>query len=170
MGYESAPNDSRELTAPTIGAPPRRVRLNGTGWLYALSGLFFFGLGVAGAVDFILRPSTINTSASSKLWFFALAAGVSLFGLGLMRGLPLQRRLAIEGVVAQGCVTEREWKGPSRGPSIVDYTFRNAQDEVEIGSCPSDPRKPGSIVCVLYLPSNPSRSAIYPLEFFRIDQ
>ncbi len=169
MDCESSREDAEKFPAELIGAAPRSARLTGTGWLYALSGAFFFGLGFACAVDFIIRPATLQTPTSSKLWPLIVSIGVMIFGLLLLKRFPLQRRLAIEGVLAHACITEREWKGPSRGPNIVDYTFRNAQDEVEIGSCPGDPRKPGSIVCVLYLPSDPGRSAIYPLEFFRID-
>ena len=108
---------------------------------------------------------------SLQLWSIIYPLGVVIFGVLLVRRFPLQHRLANEGVAARACITEREWKKPSRGPIMVDYTFRNVNDEVEIGTCPSEyPRKAGSFVWILYLPSDPRQSAIYPLEFFRLDQ
>jgi len=88
--------------------------------------------------------------------------------------MPLQRRIAMEGIAVRGCVNEPEWKGPSKGQPYTNYTFRNASnDEVEIGSCPYDfPPKGGSDVWVLYLPTDPRRSEIYPfgIDFVRIEK
>jgi len=115
-------------------------------------------------------PAAWEDSTFSELWSIVLGAGLAFCGLLMVRKFPLQHRLAIEGVAACACISEREWKGPSKGQISVDYTFRNANDEVEIGSCRRDfPLKAGSKICVLYLPTDPSRSSIYPLEFFRID-
>lgn len=142
---------------------PRKVRLTGTGWTYALGGFFFTLLGLAGAF-YMARD------LSERGWPLILPFGIVIFGALLVRYFPLEYRLATKGVVAPGCITEREWKGPSRGPTMADYTFRNTNDEVEIGSCPVEhPRETGSFVWILYLPSSPRRSAIYPLEFFRLD-
>jgi len=158
-----------DLPTELSGAKPRKAHLTGTGWTYALAGSFFVFLGVAGAI--YIMQKTITEAPPRGWWPIIYPLGVLIFGVLLVRRFPLQHRLAIEGMVARASITEREWKGPSRGPIMVDYTFRNANDEVEIGCCPSEyPRKAGSFVWILYLPSDPRRSAIYPLEFFRLDQ
>jgi hypothetical protein len=95
------------------------------------------------------------------------------FGLMFVRRFPLQRRIAVEGVVSRGTITERERTGPSKGQHYVYYTFRNAEDEIEIGGCPSDDYpKAGSPVWVLYIPTNPRRSEVYPfgIPLYRIER
>lgn len=117
------------------------------------------------------HPLAWEDSTLSGLWLLALGAGLAFFGLLIVRKFPLQRRLAIEGIAVSARIAEREWQGPSRGQISVDYTFKNENDEIEMGSCRIDfPPKAGSKTCVLYLPTDPSRSGIYPLEFFRIEQ
>ena len=156
------PEQMKDLP-PELTAATRKVRLTGTGWTYALAGLFFMLLGLAGAIDMARSPST-------RWWPLVIPLGVVIFGALLLRYFPLEYQLATKGVVAPGRITEREFNGPSRGPIIANYTFRNMNDEVEIGSCPVEfPRKAGSLVWILYMPSNPRRSAIYPLEFFLLD-
>lgn len=121
----------------------------------------------------INHPAGWEDSVNSLLGAIFFPAFLVFFGLMFVRRFPIQRRIAREGIAVRGCVSEREWKGPSKGQRYVDYTFRNASnDEVEIGSCPYDfPPKAGSNVWVLYLPTNPRRSEIYPfgIDFFRID-
>jgi len=165
MGLGSASDETNDLPIELMSGTPRRPQLSSTGWTYLLAGSFFFMLGVAGAI-YVFEKTAMETTAT-RWWLLAFPLFLAVFGVLLVRRFPLQHQLASEGTVASGCITEHEWTG--RGPYIVNYTFRNANDEVEIGSCPSDPRKVGSAVWVLYLPSNPSRNAIYPLEYFRID-
>jgi hypothetical protein len=56
-----------------------------------------------------------------------------------IRRFPVQRQLAMKGIAVRGCIAKTEWNGPSKGQRYANYTFRNANnDEVEIGSCPSD--------------------------------
>jgi hypothetical protein len=168
MSLGPASEEMNDLPVDLLGGAPRRPQLTSTGWTYLLAGSFFFMLGVAGAI--YIFEKTVKETTAARWWPAIFPLWLAIFGVVLVRRFPLQHRLASEGIVARGSITEREWKGPSRGPYVVDYTFRNASDEVEIGSCPSDPRKVGSVVWVLYLPSNPSRNALYPLEFFRIDR
>lgn len=93
-------------------------------------------------------------------------------GLMLVRRFPLQRRLAMNGIAARGCIAKTEWYGPSRGQRYANYTFRNlSTDEVEIGSCPDDNIYAADSDCwVLYMPAKPRQSEIYPfpIDFFRI--
>ncbi|MGA2848186.1 MAG: DUF3592 domain-containing protein [Terracidiphilus sp.] len=121
----------------------------------------------------INHPAAWEDATISNLWALLFPVGLAIFGAMFVRRIPLQRRIAMEGIAVRGSVSEREWKGPSKGQTYVDYTFRNASnDEVEIGSCPYDfPPKGGSNVWVLYLPTNPRRSEIYPfgIDFFRIE-
>lgn len=116
------------------------------------------------------RPATWEVSVYRVLFALFLPAFISVFGLLIIRRLPLQRRLAMEGIGVRGSITE--CVGPSRSGFTLNYTFRNANnDEVEIGSCPSDRgRKVGDEVWVLFLPASPSRSEIYPfnVDLFRI--
>jgi len=117
------------------------------------------------------HPAGWEDMTPSDLWILVFPAGMAIFGLLFARRIPLQRRLALEGVGVRGCISD--WHGPSRAGFVLDYTFRNlSSNGVEIGSCRSDQAlKAGSEVWVLYLPSDPSRSEIYPFnaEFFRIE-
>jgi hypothetical protein len=168
MVNEEPSSDATDLPVELIGPTPRSVRITGIGWANLLVGASFFLLGSAG-VAYDIKLAIIHSSKSSVV-LFIFTAGIAFFGLLFVRSFTLERRLAMEGIAAWGCIQEREWRGPSKGQIAVDYTFRNASDEVEIGSCPGDyPCKAGSKVCVLYLPSDPSRSRIYPFLFFRID-
>lgn len=171
MAPESVLDELRDLPAELRARTPRSVRMTGTGWLNVFAGAFFFLLGPAGII-YAIEPARHDATSSLSLGFLILAGGVSFIGLLLVRRLPLQRHPAIDGIGARGCITE--CSGPSRSGHFLTYTFRNANNnEVEIGSCHSDlPRKVGSIVWVLYLPANPSRSEIYPFDVacFRIDQ
>jgi hypothetical protein len=118
------------------------------------------------------KPVAWEVSIPSVLLSLLYPAFLAIFGLLIVRGLPLQRRLAVGGVGVRGCITE--CIGPSRSGFALNYTFRNANNnEIEIGSCPSEHScRVGSNVWVLYLPADPSRSEIYPftVDFFRINR
>jgi hypothetical protein len=120
----------------------------------------------------VSHPTDWEDPTLSILWLLVFPAGMAIVGVQLVRRIPLQRHLAVEGIAVRGCITD--WHGPSRAKFKLDYTFRNADnDNVEIGSCTSDhSRAIGSDVWVLYLPGSSRRSEIYPFEgdFFRIDQ
>ncbi len=119
------------------------------------------------------RPAGWEDSPYSALWIMCLPAALAFMGLMFVRRFPVQRRLAVEGIAVRGSVAKSEWNGPSKNQRHASYTFRNASnDEVEIGSCPSDDiYKADSAVWVLYLPGNPRRSEIYPfpIGFFRVE-
>jgi hypothetical protein len=129
-------------------------------------------------VRYLLSNPNINHPADwedltpSDLWVLVVPMGMAAFSLLFARRIPLQRRLAVTGICARGSITD--WHGPTRAGVLLDYTFRNANNgEVEIGSCRSDhSREVGSKVWVLYLPSDPNRSEIYPFntDFFRIER
>jgi hypothetical protein len=108
---------------------------------------------------------------SSDLWILVFPLAAAVFGLFFVRKVPLQRRLAMRGIGVRGCITD--WHGPKRSGYVLDYTFKNATNgEAENASCLSNhSRGVSSEVSVLYLPSNPKRSEIYPfnVDFFRIE-
>ncbi len=120
------------------------------------------------------HPTAWEESPYTTLWLLYLPAILSFVGLVFIRRFPVQRQLAVQGIAVRGCIAKTEWNGPSKGQRYADYTFRNASnDEVEIGRCPSDSIYMADLNCwVLYLPTNPRRSEIYPfpIEFFRINQ
>jgi hypothetical protein len=120
------------------------------------------------------HPASWEDSPYSILWILYLPATIAFVGLMLIRRFPVQRQLAMNGIAVRGCIAETEWNGPSKGQRHANYTFRNANnDEVEIGRCPSDYIYKTDLTCwVLYLPTNPGRSEIYPfpIDFFRINQ
>jgi hypothetical protein len=119
----------------------------------------------------INRPAAWEGATPSDLWILVFPAGMALFGLVLIGKIPLQRRLAVEGVAARGRIDD--WHRRSRGGFVLDYTFKTRDsDETVTGSCRGDrSRQVGSEVWVLYLPSDPRRSEIYPFnaDFFRIE-
>lgn len=242
-----ASDKSRSMPSELMGRTPRKVRLTGVGWAYAVVGASIFLLGLAGmakvlhlsenerATQSALRqdggeslgrvtrkwgrgtsryisysfsvgrdvylgdaetpieiwnslhegdplpvrylPSTpdVNHPAawagSTILWSLVLPGFLLPFSLLFVWRFPLQRRVAIEGIPAWACILERERTSASKGQQWESYTFRRADGELEYGRCPMDVcLKTGSTVCVLYLPGKPSRSAIYPLDFFKIEQ
>jgi hypothetical protein len=116
------------------------------------------------------HPAAWESPSHSILW--ALIAGwPALLSFIFVWRFPSQYRLAREGVPAWASIAEREWIGPSEWAHRESYTFRNADDKVESGRCPMDVSlKAGATVCVLYLPAKPSRSTIYPLDFFETNQ
>jgi hypothetical protein len=117
------------------------------------------------------HPAGWEEPTFSLLWAVVIPAGMALVGLLLVRRIPFQRRLAVEGIAVRGCVTD--WHRRSSAKFTLDYTFRiENSGQAETGSCPSDrSRRIGSDVWILYLPGNPSRSEIYPFndDLFRID-
>lgn len=105
------------------------------------------------------------------LWFPIF---LMFFGLMFVRRFPLQRRLAMEGIPAQGCISKSEGIITSRGQRYATFTFRNKDtNDVENGRCPSDYfYKADLATWVLYLPEDLRRNEIYPfpIDFFRIEQ
>jgi hypothetical protein len=118
------------------------------------------------------KPVAWEASTPAVLLSLLFPAFLAIFGLLIARRLPLQRRLAVEGIGVRGCIME--CIGPTRSGFVLNYTFRNANNkDVEIGGCPSDHScGVGPNVWVLYLPADPSRSEIYPfaVDFFRINR
>jgi hypothetical protein len=122
----------------------------------------------------INHPAAWEGSPYSVLWALLFLATPMFMSLMLVRRFPVQRRLAMTGIAVRGCIAKTEWNGPRRGQRYANYTFRNlSTDEVEIGSCPNDNIYGTDSTCwVLYMPTNPRRSEIYPfpIDFFRIEQ
>ena len=122
----------------------------------------------------INHPAAWEDPPYSTLWLLYLPAILAFIGLMFIRRFPVQRQLAMKGIAVRGSIEKTEWNGPSKGQRYANYTFRNvSNDEVEVGSCPSDYIYEADLHCwVLYLPTNPRRNEIYPfpIEFFRINQ
>jgi len=98
-----------------------------------------------------------------------LAVMLSIGGLLLVRLLRTQRRLVAEGLPAMASVTERV-KG-SRGGVFLKYEFRTEAGEVTNGTCSEEERQEvGSTISIIYLPSNPRTSKLYPIETFKVDE
>jgi hypothetical protein len=120
----------------------------------------------------INHPAAWEDSPYSALWMLPFPAAIAFCGLMLIRRFPVQRQLAMKGIAVRGRISRTDWNGPSKGQRYASYTFRNANnDEVEVGSCPSDYIYKAEVNCwVLYLPTNPKRNEIYPfpIEFFRV--
>jgi hypothetical protein len=250
MEGEPSSDKSRAFPSELMGRTPHRVRLTGTGWLYAFASAFFIFLAVYFAVKIVhlindeettrsalqqsggqtlgkvtgkstegrgqgyisyefevdgtiyygksatsidvwnslhegdslsvrYLPTTPDISCpaawedpTSLNWWALLFPGfLAIMSAGFVWRFPLQYRVAVNGVPAWACVAEREWKGPSRGPHWENYTFRNAEDEVQFGRCPMDVTlRAGATVCVLFLPKKPIVSHVYPLDFFEVNQ
>jgi hypothetical protein len=122
----------------------------------------------------ISHPAAWEASPYSVLWSLFLPATPMFVGLMLVRRFPVQRRLATNGIAVRGNVAKTKLNGPQKGQRYANYTFKNAENgEIEIGRCPSDYIYEADLSCwVLYLPTNPRRSEIYPfpIDFFRIEQ
>jgi hypothetical protein len=121
----------------------------------------------------INHPAAWEDAPYSDLGGLLIPIFFLAFGLMFVRRFPVQRRLATEGIAVKGCITEC-W-GPGRNGGFgLSYTFRNASsNEEESGRCGYDSsRKVGSNVWLLYLPSDPKQSEIYPfgIPFYRIEQ
>jgi hypothetical protein len=192
MDREGVPNESSVIPAELRGSTPRRISLTGTGWLNLLAAALFLAPEVPADNSSSLRQGdslpiryfpanpNINHPAAwedppySTLWLLYLPAILAFIGLMFIRRFPVQRQLAMKGIAVRGSIEKTEWNGPSKGQRYANYTFRNvSNDEVEIGSCPSDYIYEADLHCwVLYLPTNPRRNEIYPfpIEFFRINQ
>jgi hypothetical protein len=246
MESEPQPDKSKPLPSELMGRTPHRVRLTGTGWLYAIASAFFIFLAVyftvkiaqlidkekatqsalqqsgrqslgevttksterrgqgyisyefkvdgtiyygksAAPTDIwdglhegdslpvrypdINRPAAWEDPTSLNWWALIFPGFLAIVSVGFVWRFPLQYRIAVNGIPAWACIAEREWTGPSRGPHWENYTFRNADDEVQFGRCPMDVTlRTGATVCVLYLPNKPIVSHIYPLDFFEIEK
>jgi hypothetical protein len=95
----------------------------------------------------------------------ALVAGVGMMLLLLVRR---QAQVAAEGVPAAGMVTKCF---AVKGGWTVRYQFRMKDGAIAGGSGQATRRLDlGTVVCVLYLPQNPKRNAMYPLTFYRVTQ
>jgi hypothetical protein len=103
--------------------------------------------------------------AFSPLIFVAM---LLLFGAVLLRLLRTQYRLVAEGLPALARVTERIKGG--RGGYFLKYEFRTETGEIVKDSCAEEEtQEVGSTISVIYLPSNPRTSKLYPIETFKVD-
>lgn len=167
MEVNAGLDESRPFPAELMGRIPRRVRLTGTGWCYALVSAALFLL----AMYFTAKITRAEESSTSPAWWMLLfPAFFVLMSYLFVYRFPLQRRVGIYGVPAWACIDTPPPMGPSKGPQWESYTFRNQANEVQYGRCLMDVQlKRGTTVCVLYLPKNPIVSHIYPLDYFEAE-
>ena len=58
----------------------------------------------------------------------------------------------------------------SRGGYFLKYEFKTETGEIVKGSCAEEEtQEVGSTISVIYLPSNPRTSKLYPIETFKVD-
>jgi hypothetical protein len=108
MDREAVSDESKDLPVELMWPTPEGC-MTGTGWLNVFAGTFFFMLGMAGGVfagHDVNHPAARQGSTSVPPIFYLLPAGVSLFGLLLVRRLPLQHRLRLKESALHGCITE----------------------------------------------------------------
>ena len=169
MEVDSSAIKATAIPSELLGRTPRRVRLSGAGWYIGLGSTAMLLL----AAYFMAKIAGAGLTASTAWWAFLRLPGILMIvGFGFVWRFPLQYRVAVYGLPASASiVTPEPPVGPSRGTHWESYTFRDAQGELQYGRCPMDVwLKPGSCVRVLYLPNNPTRSHIYPLDYFEIEQ
>lgn len=160
----------RSLPSELIGRIPRRVRLTGTGWFIGLvcGAILLLAVYVAVKIE-----GTAVGSTDSTIWGMLFLPGIlTLVSFSFVWKFPVQYRVALEGLPAWAQIVTPDPMSPiTRGTRWESYTFRDRNGEIQYGRCPMDVvLKAGSTVCVLYLPKNPSRSHIYPLDYFEIKE
>ena len=98
-------------------------------------------------------------------WFASLMFLLPAFMFWFL--ISSQRRLLVDGVAAQGVVTQiRRGKQTS-----VRYEFKTPSGDTVKGRCDVSRRnlpQPGAPVCVLYNPDNPRRNSIYPMQMVKL--
>lgn len=126
-------------------------------------------------IDYLPTDPTINhpggwEESTWSIWSpLMVALAPALGGFSLIMKLRSQRRLAVAGLPAQGHITELT-KG-NRGGFMMKYEFRTEAGDLVGGGYGGDRTlEIGSAVCVLYLPAQPHRNQIYPIETFQVDQ
>jgi hypothetical protein len=119
----------------------------------------------------INAPTAWEDPTSLNWWALLFPGFFAIMSIGFVWRLPLQYRVAVNGVPAWACIAERDEIGVGRGTHWENYTFRNAENEVQFGRCPMDVMlRAGASVCVLYLPNKPIVSHVYPLDFFEVNK
>jgi len=116
-------------------------------------------------------PAGWEDPTSLNWWMLLFPGFFAIMSTGFVWRFPLQHRVAVNGVPAWASIAERDEIGVGRGTHWENYTFRNAENEVQFGRCPMDEAlRVGATVCVLYLPNKPIVSHIYPLDFFEVNK
>jgi hypothetical protein len=98
-------------------------------------------------------------------WFMALPIFGPL-GFVLFIGLRTERKLLIEGVPADGLVTE--CAPGTRGGYRVKYEFRTEDGRVVQGKCGGERQEIGATICVLYLRRDSRQNNLYSKQNYRV--
>jgi hypothetical protein len=102
---------------------------------------------------------------------FVVSVGLALAGAACLILVARQRWLLSEGRVAPGIVTSRKSHKSSHETKSerVQYEFALLNGSTATGKATfhKSPPAVGSVVCVLYDPERPGRSAVYPFSFVR---
>lgn len=95
--------------------------------------------------------------------FPAIPIALSIF---LFWTLARRKKLAAEGLAAPAVITK---SFRVKSSYATRFQFRTKEGAVVAGSDQIERRiEPGTSVCVIYLPENPRRNAIYPQSLYRV--
>ena len=152
------------------GQLPRRTRITEPGITTSVVATGFLALGLAGIVWIAMHiaSKTLHGGAMRFAIPITLAALLAALGIMFLSQFPKQRRLVSEGLPAIGVITKC---GRARGGFYVNYEFRtnDGKSANGIGLC-DNRRQTGENVWVLYLPQNPNRNGLYPLDYYRVEE
>jgi hypothetical protein len=182
-------NDLRQSTSETMGQitgkwGTPKPRIYGINYTFFVDGVTYAGkssapediwrgLGNGDNLSIKYFPSDPNINhpagweiTPGSMWWRLIFGVIALPGFGVYRRLLKKRRFAIEGVPAIARITNCYSDG--RGYRL-EYEFRTENGDLMACSGNGSKREIGSTVCLLYLPANPSRHGIYPIDAFRIE-
>lgn len=102
---------------------------------------------------------------------FLVADALAIFGTLCVFAIRRQRDLLAEGRIAPARVTAHKKDHTSHGGThrSMTYEFAMLSGAVATGRAGTSSKPPaiGSVICVVYDPERPSRSAVYPLQLVR---
>ena len=152
------------------GQLPRRARISEAGITTSVVAIVFLALGLAGIVWIAMHIAnkTLYGGAMRFAIPITLAALLATLGIMFLFQFPKQRRLISGGLPAIGAITKC---GRARGGFYVKYEFRTNDGRSANGTGLCDNRKGiGENVWILYLPQNPNRNGMYPLDYYRVEK
>jgi hypothetical protein len=182
-------NELRQSASETMGQitgkwGTPKPRIYGIDYTFAVDGITYTGKSSAPediwrglgngenlSIKYFPPDPSINRPAAWEItpgpaWLPLVFGLIALPGFGVYRRLLKKRRFAIEGAPAVARITNCF---SDRGGYRLEYEYRAENGDLIVCSGNGSKREIGSTVCLLYLPANPNRSRIYPIDAFRID-
>jgi hypothetical protein len=159
--------------------PPPRAFPNSYAWRFLLTDSWGIVAGILALLGFIFAATGAGlilgiVTALIGIPFFGVGAVLFALGVAILAGRynEAQKFLAVlrYGDATRGQVTEVERNLTVRinhqHPWIIHYAFQwggnSYQGRVSTLNSPGPQLQVGQAVCVLYLPENPARNALYP--------